>query len=472
MKRTLAFAISAQAISIVILLLLSSQFFRQLNTLSNYTDKVERTYLILNQLAQVRSQIKDAETSARGYVIAEQPAFLNLLKSSEIGVFHAIDSLRYLLIGRDSQIVLLKRIERLSYKKVELQIEMARLKKRATPAESFDRMERGRVLMDQIEYYIDRMKANELLILKEGSKSKRLFADRLPGNVRKVFLIAALSTLVFGLWIFIEVKKRFRYQQLLQRKLMELRQNNEELEQIAFAASHDLQEPLRKIRIFSDRLLLKTKDKGDEDNYHMTQRMNQAATRLQELISDLVLLNNLMQNKYEASSVVLNEVVDLVLKTYDHELKDIHAEVSVSELPAVKASPVQVAILFEHLFKNAIQFRSTDRDLEIIIRCETLKWHEISGLPAEITDGMFYHVSMMDNGIGFDETYKSKMFKPFQRLHNYNSESDAKRKGMGLAMSKRVMLNLGGWIDAEGEVGQGAVIHLYFPSSEPGNKLL
>ena len=82
MKRTLAFAISAQAISIVILLLLSTQFFRQLNELSDYTNKVEHTYLTLNQLAQVRSQIKDAETSARGYVISEQPAFLNLLKIS------------------------------------------------------------------------------------------------------------------------------------------------------------------------------------------------------------------------------------------------------------------------------------------------------------------------------------------------------------------------------------------------------
>ena len=94
-----------------------------------------------------------------------------------------------------------------------------------------------------------------------------------------------------------------------------------------------------------------------------------------------------------------------------------------------------------------------------------MKWSEIKGLPVEITSGDFFHLQVRDNGIGFDENYKSKMFKPFQRLHNLDTEINNRRKGMGLAMCKRVMLNLGGWIDATGKVGEGTTIHLYFPAT-------
>lgn len=463
MKQTLAFAISAQAISIIVLLVLSYQFFRQLNNLADYTDRVEHTYLVINQLAQVKSQIKDAETSSRGYVITDQPVFLKLLRTSEKDLFLAIDSLRKLVNENESQRQYLRKTERLAYRKLEMQIENARLKRRM-PQDSFiNRMEYGRLLMEEIESNIEKMKGQELVMLNDASKLKKAYADRLPRDIRKVFLIAGLSTLFFGLWIFIELKKRFRYQALLQRKVMELRQTNEELEQIAFAASHDLQEPLRKIRIFSDRLLLKTKDKGDDDNYLMSKRINLAATRLQDLISDLVTLNNLIQNKYELEAVSLKSANEDVLQLARKKLDEINADITLAELPVVSGSPEQVHILFEQLFNNAIQFRCPERNLQIAVTCSTLKWHQIKGLPSEITEGDFHHIEVIDNGIGFDETFKSKMFKPFQRLHNYEVDTNTRRKGMGLAMCKRVMLNLGGWIDAEGKVGKGTTIHLYFP---------
>jgi light-regulated signal transduction histidine kinase (bacteriophytochrome) len=325
------------------------------------------------------------------------------------------------------------------------------------------RLDEGRVLMQQIDSNMDKMRHNELLLLKERRKAKRDYELLLPGNVRISFILTGLLTLVFGLWIFIELKKRFRFQALLQHKLMELRQNNEELEQIAFAASHDLQEPLRKIRIFSDRLLLKTKHGKDEENYQMTERINVAATRLQNLIGDLVTFNNLVQNKFEINSVSLRDIICQCIGMAKQKLPEMHVTVNEDDLPAIIGAEEQVLILFQQLFNNAIEFRSPDRTLEIQIETSKLKWSQIRGLPGEITVGDFYYLKIKDNGIGFDEAYKSKMFKPFQRLHNYETETNARRKGMGLAMCKRVMLNVGGWIDATGQVGKGAVIHLYFP---------
>jgi signal transduction histidine kinase len=463
MRRTLAFAISAQAVSLIILLLLSSQFFNQLNALTEYTKRVEHTYLVINQLAQVQSHIKDAETSSRGYIITNDSSFLSLLKTSRTEFFTATDSLRVLLKDNDTQMVYLRRMERLAYDKLRMQTENAWLKKRVSHDSLLMRMTYGKVIMEKIELNLAEMKAHELILLQSRNKLKQQYENSLPRYMRTAFLSAGLLTLVFGLWIFIELKKRFRYQALLQRKLLELRQNNEELEQIAFAASHDLQEPLRKIRIFSDRLLIKTKAMGEEDNYLMSERMNNAAKRLQDLIADLVLLNNLIQNKFTATTVSLAEAVNFVLTGCKQKLNEINATLTISDLPVVVASVEQVHILFESLFNNAIQFRNPERDLEISVTCAKSKWFEIKGLPAEITEGVFYHIKVSDNGIGFDETFKSKMFKPFQRLHNYEPNTSTRRKGMGLAMCKRVMLNLGGWIDAEGKTGKGTTIHLYFP---------
>jgi light-regulated signal transduction histidine kinase (bacteriophytochrome) len=318
--------------------------------------------------------------------------------------------------------------------------------------------------MERIEREMDQMRHNELLLLKERRKAKKAYELLLPGNVRISFIITGLLTLVFGLWIFIELKKRFRFQVLLQHKLMELRQNNEELEQIAFAASHDLQEPLRKIRIFSDRLLIKSKPGKEDENYQMTQRINVAATRLQNLIGDLVTFNNLVQNKFEVNNISLRNVICQSIDMAKQKLPEMQVSVKEEDLPVIVGAEEQVFILFQQLMNNAIEFRSADRILEIQIESCKVRWSQIKGLPGEMTEGDFYYVKIKDNGIGFDEAYKSKMFKPFQRLHNYETETNARRKGMGLAMCKRVMLNLGGWIDATGDVGKGAVIHLYFPT--------
>ncbi|CAN5573251.1 hypothetical protein BH10BAC3_BH10BAC3_14580 [soil metagenome] len=463
MKRTLAFAIAAQAVSIVVLLILAYQFFKQLNTLSEYTTKVEHTYQVINQLNVVQSLIKDAETSSRGFLLTNNPQFLKLLHHSEQRILPAVDSLRSLINNNPVQLQLLKNVQTITYSKISMAIENARLSKRISNDSLLERLDVGRILMEQLEINMNVMRANELKSLTAHNDSKKKYEALLPQKVRILFLLTGLLTLLFGLWIFIELKKRFRYQKLLQNKFMELRQSNEELEQIAFAASHDLQEPLRKIRIFSDRLLMKTKALPEEENYLVTKRINIAAARLQALIGDIVTFNSLVQNKFSNNNVSIKEILNQSIATGKQKFPALEVYMENSDLPVIKGSEEQVLILFQHLINNAIEFRSPERPLKINIEKSIVKWSEIKGLPSEMTTGSFCHLEIIDNGIGFDETYKDKMFKPFQRLHNYETETTGRRKGMGLAMCKRVMLNLGGWIDANGIVGNGATIHLYFP---------
>lgn len=463
MKKTLAFALFAQAISIGILLVLALQFFKQLKAFQNYSAQVEHTYLVINQLGVVQSLLNDAEASSRGYVITRSPSFLTPLQAIKTDMLPAVDSLRNLIGNNVTEKKILGNIERLAYEKMVMQLENAQYVKRYSNDSMLLRMERGKEVMEAFKDNIDDLKASELLLLDERKQSKQFYEDALPENVRVVFTIAGLSTLIFGFWIFFELKKRFLFQGMLQQKLVELRQNNEELEQIAFAASHDLQEPLRKIRIFSDRLLGKLKEKGDEDNVQMAHRMNTSATRLQGMITDLVELNNLVHNTELVTAVSLEKIVADAEVSQGLVSNGLLVQVSKDSLPTVHASTDQLHILINQLFTNALQFKSEERKLVINIGCHKINGKDVKGLPEELRAPHYYHVTFADNGIGFDEAFKDKMFKPFQRLHNYDAEKEMRHKGMGLAMCRRVMLNLGGWIDASGKVGEGATIHLYFP---------
>lgn len=464
MKRSLLFAISAQAITIAILLLLAARFFNQVISLKEYTGKVEHTYLVINRIFRVQSAIRDAETSSRGFLLTGDADFIRQLKESSAELMPQKDSLRRLVYDNPKQMVLLKRIDTLAYEKVFAIIENTRIKRRISIDSINRRLAAGKYLMDSIDIYMDKMQANEFELLKEHKQLKNKYEVQLPHSVQVAFFITGFLTIFFGFWIFVELKKRFRSQSILQVKLAELRQNNEELEQIAFAASHDLQEPLRKIRIFSDRLLLKTQKSEGYEKYQMIQRMNFAAARLQDLIADLVTFNQLVQNKTASGNIDLRAAINAAIESLMAKAPGTIVHISQKEeYPVVRGSEDQIQILLQEIFDNAVEFKSPERPLTIDLGSLKVSWSQIKGLPSDINAGHFFRISIRDNGIGFDETFKDKMFKPFQRLHNIETENNTRRKGMGLAMCKRVMLNLGGWIDAEGKVGEGAVIRLYFP---------
>ena len=465
MKKSLALALIAQAISIAVILLIALQFFQQLKLFGEYSQQVEHTYMVINQLQQTEIYLRDAESSSRGFLITRDSSFLKPLDIAKVEVFNSLDSVRELIRDNPTQKLYYKRLEVLVYDKLVRQLENARLVARIPEDSMIGRLRAGRYIMEEFSETMADMKAEELTLLHIRKVRKMESEQKLPEQVRIVFLIAGLSTLIFGFWIFVELRKRFKYQEKLQEKILELRHNNEELEQVAFAASHDLQEPLRKIRIFSDRLMskLKTTSAG-EDTLTIAQRMNTAAARMQELLNDLIAFNALVQHNVEDedSSVHLQQQVAKAWESINE--KDPKAVLVAAEnLPVVRASPDQILRMFNELFDNSYDFQQPGRPLVVQITSQKIKGSNIAGLPGELRGGEFYHISVLDNGSGFDEAYKDKMFKLFQRLHNYDTETESRRKGMGLAMCRRIMLNLNGWIDARGIIGEGTTIHLYFP---------
>ena len=258
-----------------------------------------------------------------------------------------------------------------------------------------------------------------------------------------------------------ELKKRMLFQDELQNKVADLKRSHEELEQIAYAVSHDLQEPLRKIQIFSNKILYVKKDGIDEESRMTLQRINSSAGRMHELIGDLMNLTSLVKEESN-EEVDLNTTVKIVRNDMDERIEEKRANIQVEALPVIQGHPRQMQLLFKSLIDNSIKFSREDIPPVISIRYDRVPDDELRQAYPEAKGQHFERITIADNGIGFENKFINKMFRIFQSLHN--KESEYSGKGIGLAICQRVMVNHNGYILAHGHPGVGATFKLYFPA--------
>lgn len=228
-----------------------------------------------------------------------------------------------------------------------------------------------------------------------------------------------------------------------------LRKSNQELEQFAYVASHDLQEPLRKVQAFSDRLASKYADKLDDDGKLYISRMQDATVRMRVLIQDLLTYSRIRSKGQEFVSVDLNEIVKGVVSDLEVRLEQSGGRVEVGELPTVLADPLQMRQVFQNLIGNALKFKKSG--VAPVVR-----------VMSKPKDGQ-HRIIVQDNGIGFEMQYAEKVFEIFQRLHG---RSDYEGTGMGLAIVKKILERHVGNIRAESELGKGARFIVTLPNHQ------
>ncbi|WP_461116900.1 PAS domain-containing sensor histidine kinase [Spirosoma jeollabukense] len=246
----------------------------------------------------------------------------------------------------------------------------------------------------------------------------------------------------------------------------DLLRSNQNLEQFAYVASHDMQEPLRKIQQFGDLIKSQYGDRlGDGVAY--LERMQTAASRMSVLIRDLLAFSRISTTQVIAQPVALNQVVSRVLDTLSVVVEESGAQVEVTSLPVVPGDSSQLDQLFQNLLSNAFKFRRTNPGGELVtpqIRVKASLVAE-SDLPPSLHPARYaqtYHcIEVADNGIGFDEKYLERMFQVFQRLHGKNEFGGT---GIGLAIVQKVVTNHGGAITATSEPGKGATFLVYLPA--------
>jgi len=249
----------------------------------------------------------------------------------------------------------------------------------------------------------------------------------------------------------------------LQASIRELERSNQNLQQFAYVASHDLQEPLRKIRQFGDRLKIRYADRLG-DGAEFIDRMQSAASRMSVLISDLLSYSRLSTQRNHHHAVPLGEVVQAALHDLELVVGETGARVTVGPLPTVLGDASQLGQLFQNLLNNALKFRRKDVPPVIALSARRLG---AVGLPPNVQPtqaALHYHrIDVTDNGIGFDPEYAGRIFQVFQRLHG---RADYAGTGIGLAICEKVAANHGGAITAQSLPGQGATFSVYLPDSE------
>lgn len=235
-----------------------------------------------------------------------------------------------------------------------------------------------------------------------------------------------------------------------------LEASNRELEEFAYVASHDLQEPLRKIMAFGDRLRSKYTIVLDEGGRDYLTRMQNAAARMQSLISDLLNLSRISTRGQPFELVELQAIVTDVLRDLETTIEQQGGTVVVSTLPTLAADPVQMRQLFQNLIGNALKFHEPGTAPFVKITSR-LEHGESAAYP-------IYAIAVADHGIGFEEKYIDRIFQPFQRLHGAQRYEGT---GMGLAICRRIVERHGGAINATSQPGLGATFTISLPVRQP-----
>lgn len=230
----------------------------------------------------------------------------------------------------------------------------------------------------------------------------------------------------------------------------ELQRSNADLEEFAFVASHDLREPLRKVAAFGDLLRTNLGPNLDAQSLDYLQRMERSAARMNELLDSLLEFSRVATRQQPLEPTDLGRLARDAASDLELRIAESGATVRIGELPTLPVDPSQFRRVFQNLIANALKFREAGRAPEIEVRAE----------PGPEGWG----IVVSDNGIGFDQKYAERIFRPFQRLH---SRGEYKGSGMGLAICRKIVARHGGWIGATSAPGRGARFVITLPAGAP-----
>jgi signal transduction histidine kinase len=236
-----------------------------------------------------------------------------------------------------------------------------------------------------------------------------------------------------------------------------------EFQEFAYGVSHDLQEPLRKVTAFGDRLRDKCAAQLDEDGLSYLNRIQDAAKRMRQLINDLLALSRVTTQARPYEPVNLNTLVGEVLSDLEVLVEQVNGKVEVSTLPTVHADPTQLRQLFQNLIGNALKFRKKDVPPVIRIRAQTAAAPDPCGDDSQ-NGHRRWQFTVQDNGIGFEEKYRDRIFEVFQRLHG---RGEYEGSGIGLSLCRKIVSRHGGSIAAESRLSEGATFHFTLPEKQP-----
>ena len=235
------------------------------------------------------------------------------------------------------------------------------------------------------------------------------------------------------------------------------------MQDFAYVASHDLQEPLRKIVVFGERLKEKCGESLAPESCDYLERMQKAAARMQTLINDLLTFSRVTSKARPFAPMNLGEIAREVVNDLEGRIEQVKGRVELGKLPVIEAEELQMRQLLQNLIGNALKFRKPEGTPVVKVEAQMI-WYPAPqaepGAPAQ----ELCQLTVSDNGIGFDEKYLDRIFNVFQRLHTRNEYEGT---GMGLAIARKIALYHGGEITAKSKPGEGTTFIITLPVTHP-----
>jgi signal transduction histidine kinase len=226
-------------------------------------------------------------------------------------------------------------------------------------------------------------------------------------------------------------------------------------------ASHDLQEPLRKIRAFGDRLTARYGPALEGPGTDYINRMQSASARMQVLIEELLSFSRVSRPGIEFEKIDMDEMVREIVEDLDAQVRREDADIKISKIPSFHGEHSQIKRLLQNLISNAIKFHQPERKPVVEISGRIMRGSQVSEeFQFQAQRPEYLRIEVKDNGIGFEEKHKEKIFNIFQRLHG---RAEYEGTGIGLAICRKIVINHGGLITAKSEVGVGSVFTVVLP---------
>jgi PAS domain S-box-containing protein len=263
--------------------------------------------------------------------------------------------------------------------------------------------------------------------------------------------------------IFTDVTAVKEAQLKLETSLEDLKRSNTNLEDFAYAASHDLNEPIRKFKIFIEQLKQDLKIDLNEKQINLIDRLENTANRMHSLVNSLLEYSYATKGIAEFVDVDLNITLQHVIEDLELVVQKKQAKIILQPLPCIKGNSRQLEQVFQNLISNALKYCKQEVIPEIRITTKTVVGQEVlSGKPSEILTQQFHLIEVLDNGIGFSPEYADSIFKMFTRLH---TSTEYRGSGIGLAIVRKVIESHKGFIWADGEPGKGSAFRILLPVS-------
>lgn len=435
--------------SIVTFAILSFTYFERLKRVDQNVKNVEHTNLILLSLEEINGQLYVNITLLREMMFLNKKSVWPDILISNSVLLRKVDSLVQQTAGDTGQQARILRIKSILEDRTRLITDSVTYVFDSNEGETNIRLIATlQEILEEYQTVYKEFRVVEHLKRDERQKMRNRFEKFSLPLLTVLLSFAGLLIIATFFYMVVTLKRRISLEYELQAKIRTLDQANKELENLSRVTSHHIQEPMRKISNFSSLLESRLETASLEEARTIIQKIEGNATRLQMLAQNLVQYSNLVQEQKPKERVNLNHIMDDMFERLDDTIYASKAEIKTSPLPQIQAIPGQLLVLFQELIQNAIQFAKPEEHPLI----------EIKSSPVRRSDTVL--ITVKDHGIGFSNEYAERIFRIFEQLE----PRSALGKGIGLAMCSRIMLNHGGRIWAEGELGTYAVFYLEFPT--------